>query len=143
MGERSIGDVLAALSEHHQRALGHAWALTAVGANSSVPPDEVVRSFLEFWEREVPAHHRVEEGLLFRVLAQHPDPPEAVSQALAEHERLDVLVRRLRDGLGGGDLDRPSLHRLGRAIQDHIRLEERELYPWLAAVLEGSASVPA
>lgn len=102
--------------------------------------------FLRFVVSETREHFRVEEELVFPLV---DPPPEPVLRTVAEHARIRALVERLRRSLDAGDVDPALAVALGEALTEHIRLEEREVFPLIeeladedvlaALVLPGSA----
>ena len=87
--------------------------------------EEVARGFLAHWEAEESLHFRLEEEVLLPAYAAHGDPNHAaVVRTLIDH----VLIRRDIARLP----DAPPLavlHELGNRLADHVKLEERELFP--------------
>jgi iron-sulfur cluster repair protein YtfE (RIC family) len=110
------------LSRDHQHALAVALRLKRADATSA---DEARRSFLDYWEREGRVHFREEEEVLLPTLARFSELDQPiVARVLLDH----VRIRRLADDVGGdGALD--PLHALGTELEQHVRREERELFP--------------
>ena len=83
--------------------------------------------FVEYWEAEGRAHFREEEEILLPGCAGFVDPAEPiVARVLTDH----VRIRHLADAVGG--MDRPGLGvllELGAQLEQHVRREERELFP--------------
>jgi hemerythrin-like domain-containing protein len=84
------------------------------------------------------AHHRKEEGVLFKVMARYgfPEDQEPVSMMLAEHDEARQLTRRLHEaalGLQAGDAAAGEVvARLALAyaslLREHIEKEDHILY---------------
>jgi hypothetical protein len=121
---------LVTLSRDHHQALRVAQKLrrattdTAAGARSA---------FMSYWEQHGRAHFRLEEDVLFPAYAMHADPHHPlVARALCDH----AAIRARADAL---DVDHAPdvaiLHELGTSLADHVRLEERELFPLVEAAL--------
>jgi hemerythrin-like domain-containing protein len=70
-------------------------------------------------------HFREEEEVLLPTLARFSELDQPiVARVLLDH----VRIRRLADDVGGdGALD--PLHTLGTELEQHVRREERELFP--------------
>lgn len=83
--------------------------------------------FVKYWEAEGRAHFREEEEILLPGCAGFVDPAEPiVAKVLTDH----VRIRHLADAVGS--MDRPGLdvlHELGAQLEQHVRREERELFP--------------
>lgn len=86
-----------------------------------------LREFLRVWEDEMNDHFFEEE----RVLLQHASP-EHSARLMNEHGAIrQYAAAARRDMLDGSDIAR-----LGGLIHDHVRWEERQLFP----AIEASAS---
>ncbi len=123
-------DQLAALSREHHVALE-----VALRLRKATPADaEAARErFLKFFEDEAREHFRAEEELLLPAFARHaaPDDPDVV-RVLVEH----VELRRRAADLARGTVSCGELHALGALLHDHIRQEERMLFPRIEATLD-------
>jgi len=80
---------------------------------------ETVRAI---FEGELEPHFEIEEELLLPALAK-AGHGVLVSRTLSEHERL----RNLLSTAGTGRLD--ALEHFASLLEEHVRFEERELYP--------------
>jgi hemerythrin superfamily protein len=52
-----------------------------------------------------------------------------VQQAVSDHLRLHSLVRTLKRQLSTGEADPETLRRISDLLTEHVRLEEKELFP--------------
>jgi hemerythrin-like domain-containing protein len=90
-------------------------------------------AFLQFWQTEGRRHFQVEEEVLLPAYARHRPPDEpAVVRVLTEH----VDLRRRAAELEASES--PSLtdvQELGKRLAQHIRHEERVLFPVIEAAL--------
>jgi hemerythrin-like domain-containing protein len=123
------------LSRDHHQALRIAQRLRRA-SDAEIP---VVRdAFLAFWHEHGQAHFRVEEEVLLPAFAAHGDPADArVVAMLVDHVRIRAHAQRLdRDG----DAPLAELHALGTALERHVRLEEREVFPLVEAALPAAAA---
>jgi iron-sulfur cluster repair protein YtfE (RIC family) len=123
------------LSRDHHVALVLARRLTrAVEADA----EEVLNAFLGYWRSDGREHFREEEEILLPTFAGFADPDlPIVAQSLIDH----VRIRRLAAEVGG---ERPTLdvlHTLGRRLEQHVRREERELFPLIEQVVPESVLV--
>jgi hemerythrin-like domain-containing protein len=94
-------------------------------------------AFLEFWRAHGAHHFRVEEDVLLPAYAAYGDPEAlCVVRMLVDHVRIRAQAQRLELE------DAPaveSLHALGTALERHVRLEEREVFPLIEAALPPKA----
>jgi len=112
---------LVALSRDHHHALDTARRLRRAGAGDL---DAALAHLRAFWEPEGRRHFEIEEALLLPAL---PDTDaawrEAATRVRAEHDEIRARVESVSD--------EASAHELGRALHDHVRFEERELFALL------------
>ena len=119
---------LQGLSRDHHQALEVALRLRR--ADSETVADAVER-FREFWGGHGRRHFELEEQVLLPAYAAHGDPRHpAVAEVLTDH----VELRRRAGAL----LAEPSLEdarALGERLSEHVRLEERTLFPLIEAAM--------
>jgi len=127
--ERS--EELAPLSREHHVALALALRLRRATETDAA---EVREAFLDFFEHESRAHFRAEEELLLPAFARHApaDDPDVV-RVLVEH----VEIRRRAADLVAGERPPSDLNELGEILHDHVRHEERTLFPRIEEALTG------
>jgi hemerythrin-like domain-containing protein len=117
-------DALRSLSRDHHEALVVALRLRRATAETAI---EARARFLAFWTAHGELHFRLEETTLLPAYAAHGDPYHPlVLGVLGDH----VAIRQRAAGLAA-DPDAPleALHELGQRLDDHVRREERELFP--------------
>jgi hypothetical protein len=123
------------LSEQHHYGLVAARRLR-LAAEGKSPLAEAVEAFRQAWEGEIQPHFRSEEEVLLPEFARavRPDDPLIV-RTLVEH----VALRRAAHDLFSAPPDQqPALAaRIGRELDDHIRFEERVLFPAIEEKLAG------
>lgn len=89
--------------------------------------------FLGFWRGDGRRHFRVEEEVLLPTWAAHAEVDrEGVSRMLEEH----LAIRRQALRLERGELSLDDLRELGRLLHDHVRFEERRLFPLVEEALD-------
>jgi hemerythrin-like domain-containing protein len=122
---------LVGLSHDHHQALFVAQRLRRAAGDSAVR--EAREAFLRYWDEHGAAHFRAEEEVLLPAYAGHGDAHHPlVSRALCEH----VAIRHLAAQLRAEAAPAPEqLDALGIALADHVRLEERELFPMIESAL--------
>jgi quercetin dioxygenase-like cupin family protein len=122
---------LAPLSRDHHRALVEARAARLAAGGDADGRLEAGRRFADFFAAHAVPHFRSEEEDLFPLLAADGDgePPEPLVRALLDHVRLHALARAIRAGVGRGDVAGDALGAAGTLLDEHVRLEERVLFP--------------
>jgi iron-sulfur cluster repair protein YtfE (RIC family) len=126
---------LTQLSREHHSAL--VLAKRARGASAG-DPAALKRLLVEVSQAlagELEAHFLLEEQHLLPALAARGEQ-EAVARTLAEHAGLRALAVQIDSGLP------ESVRRFGAALAEHIRFEERALFPLAESVL-GEAALNA
>ena len=121
---------LVTLSHDHHLALYVARTLKRATAETA---SDGRAAFVEYWEEHGREHFRLEEEILLPAYARHGDPHHPlVAHALCDH----VDIRARADALMlDATLDPAILHELGTRLADHVRLEERQLFPLIEAAL--------
>ena len=121
---------IARLSRDHQHGLAVALQLRRATAETAA---DARAAFVAFWEEEGQSHFRAEEEVLLPAAARHVAPTtDAVVRVLVEH----VEIRRRAGDLAlapVAELD--DLHALGDRLHEHIRHEERVLFPLIEDAL--------
>lgn len=114
---------LISLSRDHHRALSVAQRLRRATAETQAAVRE---DALSYWTAAGRTHFRLEEEVLLPAYAAYGDAHHPlVARALCDH----VAIRRRMDELAGDPSQQVgSLHELGVMLDDHVRLEERELF---------------
>lgn len=113
-------DALQPLSRDHLKAL-----LAAKAVREALDVPAATRAFQEFWAAEQD-HFRIEEEVLLPTWAAFAEADEAmVMRTLTDHLHIRARAVQLADG----GLSLPALHDLGQRLHDHVRFEERELFP--------------
>jgi hypothetical protein len=121
---------LVTLSHDHHQALFVAQGLRRADRDDAGERREAFRAF---WEGGGEAHFETEERVLLPAFAEHGDAHDAlVLQVLGDHVELRCRARQV---LAGGPPDLDALHLLGERLAEHVRLEERELFPLVESAL--------
>lgn len=125
-------DALTSLSRDHHRALVVAQRLKRASEDTAAGTRE---AFLDYWRADGKRHFREEEEILLPTYAGFGDPDQpVVARVLIDH----VRIRRLADQLAGCSADIGVLHSLGAHLDEHVRREERELFPLIERELPGA-----
>jgi Hemerythrin HHE cation binding domain len=127
---------LVALSRDHHLALYVARTLKRATADTA---SDARAAFADYWDEHGRGHFRLEEEILLPAYAPHGDPHHPlIARALCDH----VAIRARANGLLVDDAPDPAaLHELGTILQDHVRLEERELFALIEAALPAARLV--
>jgi hemerythrin-like domain-containing protein len=121
---------LAILSREHHHALELALRLKRA---SPEQVDALAADASEFCRRESNEHFRLEEQFLLPSLGRHTgtDDPD-IRRTCNDHTEL----RRRFGELEGGRNDVDALRELGELLSDHVRFEERVLFPRVESTLD-------
>ena len=136
---------LVPLSHDHHHALSQARRLRRAAGSAPAARLDAAAGFLDFFDRETAAHFRDEEDVLFPLFALHADePPPELAEVLVQHARLRALVGRLRGEAASGEVGTETLAEIGVLLDEHVRLEERRLFPLLEEAIpdEELAALP-
>jgi iron-sulfur cluster repair protein YtfE (RIC family) len=110
-----------------KQALGQLKPMGAAGLR------ERAKEFLEFYHANLAAHFRAEEQTLFPLLRTAlPNSAAMLDDLLREHEQLRQAVPQLEEGIGLAKL----VFDLGDLLEQHIRREERDLFPLFEAHID-------
>ncbi len=123
-------EALAILSREHHQALFVAQKLRRATEESAAAERQ---RFLEFWEGHGRRHFQLEEDLLLPAYARHGDARDPlVLRVLADH----VEIRAAAGQVARQPRVTPdALEELGHALSEHVRLEERELFPLIESAM--------
>lgn len=109
-----------ALSREHHFGLLFCWKLRQ-GIKKQVPAERMRPYVKYFWHHHLREHFAEEETLLFSLL--HDNLTE---QAMLEHKHLKQLAE---DIIQAAAVTQDDLNTLANTLDDHIRFEERKLFP--------------
>jgi len=118
---------IVALSKDHHFSLLFCWKLRA-GVKANVAPERIGEYVNYFWHHHLKPHFAEEESVLFALLKD-----ANVKRALVEHQQITKLV----DDILNGPAPVPDqFSALANAVDNHVRYEERELFPHLEQMLK-------
>jgi len=110
------------LSREHMNGLIQARDLVRAAATADLSVQRrAVEAFLDAWRDEIAQHFDDEERLLLPLTTN----TSLAQRLIDEHDALRRLAARLADDPESAAADADLLARLGRALHDHIRWEER------------------
>lgn len=122
---------LRTLSVDHQHGLAHAQRLMKA-ARGELDTQATAEAFLSFWAQEVQNHFREEEDILLPIVARYTPAllrEAPVGEMLVQHACIRGFVLEMSDDLGEIAPTDDLLHRTGALLDEHIRLEERVIFP--------------
>jgi hemerythrin-like domain-containing protein len=123
-------EALQPLSRDHLKAL-----LAAKRVREAPDVATATSAFSQFWDVEQ-HHFRIEEEVLLPHWAASTEVEQAaVERMLADH----LAIRRDALRLERGGLSLDGLRALGTRLHDHVRFEERELFPLIEQALDDDA----
>jgi hemerythrin-like domain-containing protein len=127
-------------SDDHHQGLVMARRLKKAGSGEE-KPEQAARSFLEFWKEETEPHFVKEEDALLPVLARYGVrlDSEPLVRMFVQHHYIRTLVARLELDLARQDVKSETLTEVGELLDEHIRLEEREVFPMVEESLNEDA----
>lgn len=128
---------LSSLSRDHHLALVVARELQRADARTL---SACTARFVEFLERHELGHFALEEEVLLPRIPISSPGPELARRMVADHESLRAALRELQES--PGDATPRRLHEVGERLAAHVRMEERELFPYLETSL-GPAELEA
>lgn len=121
-------EALQPLSRDHLNAL-----IAAKKLREAEEAGEATRVLLDFWHGDGRHHFRVEEEVLLPQWAlRAPVDRAAVGRMLDDH--LDIRREALR--AEAGEIALEELRELGQRLDDHVRFEERQLFPAIEQALD-------
>ena len=125
------------LSEEHHYTLVRARHLR-LAAEGKRPVPEALQAFLAEWDSGIERHFRAEEAVVLPAFAAatSPDHPH-ITRVREEHAALRDRVTEARSA--SGERLRELAGALGHGIDDHVRFEERVLFPAVEAALSPDA----
>jgi hemerythrin-like domain-containing protein len=120
------------LSKDHHFSLLFCWKIRN-GVKAGIEPGRIIHYVNYFWEHHMKPHFMAEELILFA-----PVKDDKVQKALDQHKEITALI---------SDLDAERTHvaerlsTLADRVDDHVRYEERQLFPHLESVLSNDELV--
>ncbi len=116
------------LSRDHYVGLVQAQHLIKAAAGSDVDRRAAVADFIDAWDGEISVHFDDEERLLV------PLADDAHAQRLRdEHDRLRSVAEEARERRRQVDPGADWVREAGTLLNEHIRWEEREMFPAIEA----------
>jgi hypothetical protein len=99
--------------------------------------EAAARRFVDFLNGHELSHLVLEESVLLPAVPDDATGPGLARRVLDDHTYLRAALERLRRAHEPPDLE--FLHDVGARLRDHVRMEERELFPYLERTLDPAA----
>ena len=119
---------LAPLSRDHRRELVQARRVLTAAAGDADERLAAADAYIASFFSETVAHFRREEEELFPLYVRHAGSTPLLERVLREHMQLHGLAHTLRSEIAASDVTPETLRELGDLLQEHVRIEERELF---------------
>lgn len=119
---------IVSLSREHHFSLLFGWKIKT-GIKKGIDLHRIRKYALYFGEHNLTQHFKQEEATLFNI---HND--ELVNKALEEHTIIQNVVIQLSESNSEEDILK-HLEQLAELVTDHVRFEERDLFPHLENIL--------
>ena len=113
------------LSRDHHSGLLFCWKIRQ-GLTLHTDETRLKNYVLYYWEQHLHDHFKEEENILFII-----KDDERIQKAVADHQRIESLIGTIKQDKA----DTNTYQSLATMVNDHIRYEERELYPYLEQAL--------
>ena len=132
-------ETLIPLSHDHHHVLKQVRRLKSGGRGTEAERLDRAEVFIEFFDSDGVEHFRQEEESVFPLVTGREEARDAVTQALAEHGEIRMLVDGLRAEVRDGDVYADTLFDIGSRLEGHVRLEEKTLFPLIERLVPGAA----
>ena len=128
-------DSLIPLTHDHHHALAQARRLKAAAKGSDEDRLRQAREFLDFFESDTLVHFREEEEVVFPLAVDDVRAAALIGRVVLQHVQIHALVARLAAEVEAGRVTAETEGAVAGALEKHIRLEEREVFPVIQEVV--------
>lgn len=128
-------DTLIPLTHDHHHALAQARRLHDAASADLTDRRNITNDFINFYLGRGLRHFHEEEELFFAPLIDVAEARDLVLRAVSDHLRLHDLVWTLKGQLVDGEVDGSLLGRISALLTEHVRFEEKELFPLIEKLL--------
>jgi len=119
------------LSSDHHHGLVYSKELILAKGKARTDAEVIFETFSHFFNGELRDHFAEEENYLIPYFKKNP----LIERMQTEHKNMKTAFEVLKKGI---DLSE-GLSALGKMLYDHIRFEEKELFPMIEKTLSASA----
>lgn len=116
------------LSKEHHFSLLFCWKIRK-GIKMEIPAARIIKYVEYFKVNFLHPHFEEEEKILFAALKDKP-----VEKAIKQHKEINSLVSRLSKNTDANQAE--QLEKLADLVDDHVRYEERQLFPHIEKTLK-------
>lgn len=117
------------LSKDHHATLLFCWKLRQ-GIKYHIAVERLIKYAQYFWEHHFSIHFKEEEEFLFKPLTD-----EVVQKAINDHQKIRTFIENIT--VEGMESEKDILLELAEIVDQHVRYEERILFPHLEEKLSG------
>ncbi len=129
-------EALIPLTHDHHHTLAQARRLQeTAGLPEASQRRTPANDFVNFYFGRAVPHFHEEEELFFAPLVDDPQAGPSVQRAVGDHLRLHALVRALKRQLTSGEAEPQTLRQISELLTDHVRFEEKELFPLIEQLI--------
>jgi len=111
------------LSREHHFSLLFCWKIRQ-GLKTAVATGRILKYVQYFWQQHLQPHFREEENIFFA-----PIRDRLVQRAINEHKYIKQQIEDMANYSGNNE--RKSLAKIADMVYEHVRYEERDLFPHL------------
>ncbi|MGH2647526.1 MAG: hemerythrin domain-containing protein [Ginsengibacter sp.] len=116
------------LSKEHHFSLLFCWKIRQ-GIKMKIPAARIIKYVEYFKTNFLRPHFKQEETILFAALKDKP-----VKKAIKQHKEINNLVAKLLKNIDASQIE--QLEKLADLVDDHVRYEERQLFPHIEKTLK-------
>ena len=128
------------LTHDHHHALAQLRKLSEVSSKDQASRLRQGDEFLEFFEANIVLHFTEEECIVLPLVVNESSLNGLVERTLGEHELIIGLVENLRTEVTEGAPQGDTMQSLIFAMREHIRFEEKVLFPTIEKLMSGELS---
>ena len=123
------------LTHHHHHALTQVRKLRVAAKGTDGDRLGRAKKFLDFFHSDTLKHFREEEEVIFPLVADVVEAREALERVMIQHLQIHSLVHSLEGEVEDG-ISRPeTLLRIAVRLEEHIRLEEKVVFPLIETIV--------
>jgi len=111
------------LSRDHHASLLFCWKIRQ-GIKYHASPHRIIQYVRYFWNQHFSAHFKEEEEFLFPPLKD-----DFVQKAIDDHQKIKTFIEQIT--VEGLENEEENLSELAEMVEQHVRYEERILFPHL------------
>lgn len=127
------------LTRDHYHALVQVRRLRAAAEGSEDDRRTAAKQFLDFFHTDTIHHFREEEEVVFPLVVEAHDVREILERVMMEHLYIHALVNKLQAEFEEAVPTRDPLVTLASALENHVRFEEKVVFPLIEQRVGGPA----